>query len=506
MRATHGHFILPAWNLFVLCALCGLGSCEQLRSQHRTHTSVSLMATTSTDRAFGTHSLSLDQQSKASNRQTSMRQSVESQTQTQAQAGTGSMFSLPGNSNAGRGLGPGRFKRPYEAESNGDISGSPLRHQARMAEKTSTQQGCDLHVISVMRTNPPGTTGLKWEQALYLSGWYTGLNHVKWCEVANAHPSEAGNEKLLPRTQTHCRQNDALQGAMMKPTNLPMRAMQTQFMSCMDSRAEYAIAGTMGGDAGEFIRGIAAVEKLIYRFIDADEIDSLLKRFVEQMQQYGRRYFCMCSDSTAEAAWHATLGWPLNQTKLNPLDAQGRRAMLRTAGNVENVGSAHLKLLLEGTVVKAGIRVNTTRHLIESFHGIMSDWFNPLRANLMYVIYNGPVEEVTTLLKIGSPTLCPAMPLVVPRLHTAARSESFVAEGSEASNAGGESATGGAGQSAHVYHYEAAAQLRMTMASFFGQMYGLDPIQIAAKMNLMAQVLLEAQATGATEYNVMFAG
>ena len=46
----------------------------------------------------------------------------------------------------------------------------------------------------------------------------------------------------------------------------------------------------MGGDLGEFIR-IAAVEKLIYRFIDPDEVDSLLKRFIEEMQQGGRDTF-----------------------------------------------------------------------------------------------------------------------------------------------------------------------------------------------------------------------
>ena len=99
--------------------------------------------------------------------------------------------------------------------------------------------GCNLNVISVQNKRPKegeeeseAQDGeMTWEQALYHVGWWTGLNHVKWCEMIDPHPSAAGKEHLLPRTPTHCRQNDALQGAMMSARMLPLRDPQMQFMS-----------------------------------------------------------------------------------------------------------------------------------------------------------------------------------------------------------------------------------------------------------------------------------
>ena len=169
------------------------------------------------------------------------------------QARGGSIADKLSNTIVGRGLGPGRYHVPHEIEGMGEgMSSSPLRHQARIAEATSTGQGCNLNVISVQNKRPKegeeeseAQDGeMTWEQALYHVGWWTGLNHVKWCEMIDPHPSAAGKEHLLPRTPTHCRQNDALQGAMMSARMLPLRDLQMQFMSCMDGRAEYAVAGT----------------------------------------------------------------------------------------------------------------------------------------------------------------------------------------------------------------------------------------------------------------------
>lgn len=173
--------------------------------------------------------------------------------QGQIQARGGSIADKLSNTIVGRGLGPGRYHVPHEFEGMGEgMSSSPLRHQARIAEATSTGQGCNLNVISVQNKKPkegeeetePQDGEMTWEQALYHVGWWTGLNHVKWCEMIDPHPSAAGKEHLLPRTPTHCRQNDALQGAMMSARMLPLRDLQMQFMSCMDGRAEYAVAGT----------------------------------------------------------------------------------------------------------------------------------------------------------------------------------------------------------------------------------------------------------------------
>jgi hypothetical protein len=439
------------------------------------------------------------------------------------QAQGGSIMDKLSNTIVGRGLGPGRYHVPHEIEGMGEgMSSSPLRHQARIAEATSTGQGCNLNVISVQNKRPkegeeeaaPQEGEMTWEQALYHVGWWTGLNHVKWCEMIDPHPSSAGKEHLLPRTPTHCRQNDALQGAMMSARMLPLRDLQMQFMSCMDGRAEYAVAGTMGGDLGEFIRGIAAVEKLIYRYIDPDEVDSLLKRFLEEMQQGGRRYFYMCSDKEAQDALNKAAGVSAAEhTRLNPLDAKGRRAYLRETIKPEHVGSTHLRTLLESGQ-DYGIRPNITGAAIVAFHGIYTNWFDPLRQNLLYVVLDGERDKEQAVLQINSPATCGLRtPLIVPKIHTVSRtagSQIFdSAKAEEKKKAAMEPGAGSearedvaTGTSALVYHYVAAAHLRMMMARFLGQKYGLDPVQIAAKMNLMAEALFQKAAEGKRQYTV----
>lgn len=438
----------------------------------------------------------------------------------------GSISDKLSNAITGRGLGPGRYHVPHEIEGMSQgMSAAPLRHQARIAEFTSTGQGCTLNVISVQRElgadeeadAEPEEGEMRWEQALYHVGWWTGLNHVKWCEMVDPHPSAMGKEHVLPNIQTHCRQNDALQGAMMSPRMLPLRDLQMQFMSCMDGRAEYAVAGTMGGDMGEFIRAIAAVEKLIFRFIDPDEVDSLLKRFLEEMQMGGRRYFYMCSDREAQDTWNQAAGLSAaNHTRLNPLDAKGRRAYLRVAAEPDHVGSSHLRLLIESGQ-EYGIRAETVKSAIQSFHGIYTNWFDPLRQNLLYVVLDGERDQEQALLKVTSPALCGLRtPLVVPKIHTVTRTAGSQIFGSEAAEEKKEAAMAAdaeqdaredvaTGTSVLVYHYVAAAHLRMMMARFFGEKYGLDPIQIAAKMNLMAENLIKKAAEEKKKFVVTFA-
>ena len=59
-----------------------------------------------------------------------------------------------------------------------------------------------------------------------------------------------------------------------------------------------------------------------------DGIDRLLKEFLEAMTSFGRKFFYMHTDAAAREAWHKAAGVP---DPVNPLDAEGRRELIKVA-------------------------------------------------------------------------------------------------------------------------------------------------------------------------------
>ena len=88
------------------------------------------------------------------------------------------------NMGGGRGVGKGRF-RASRVGAGGP--GAPhWRAQVAANRLTTTQQGCNLNVISLKPQNQFKEEGLSPSKALYHLGWYTGLEMVQWCHVENA--------------------------------------------------------------------------------------------------------------------------------------------------------------------------------------------------------------------------------------------------------------------------------------------------------------------------------
>jgi hypothetical protein len=358
--------------------------------------------------------------------------------------------------------------------------------------------------------------GLAWERALYHVGWYTGVDHVQYCSLLSPHFNLEAH--TLPAVPTHCRQDHAVQGSLMRPQNLPVLDVEAHFLSCMDGRAEYAVFGAPGGDLGEFIRGIQAVEKLLYRFIDFDEIDYVLKRFLKEMTGMGKHYFFACGDASAQAEWFAAAG--IEGDVLIPLDAAGRRELLRTAAVPEHLGETHYKNMLEDETAYE-VRTNITKGALESFHGIRTNWFDPMRSRLLYVPLDGERAE-EAVLKVVQPETCAGRaPLVVPRLHTVLPTPAGEIRGHDGDAEGGgarrrllmedeDAGRGnGVGSSALVYHFIAANRFRIKLAKFLASLYdGLDPVDIAAKMNWLGTNAFEKEvekyADGKPQYTVTF--
>ena len=122
-----------------------------------------------------------------------------------------------------------------------------------------------------------------------------------------------------------------------------------------------------------------------------------------------------------------------------------------------------------------GIRSNVTGAAIVAFHGIYTNWFDPLRQNLLYVVLDGERDKEQAVLQVNSPATCGLRtPLIVPKIHTVSRTagsqifDSATAREKEKAamepDAGSEAREDVAtGTSALVYHYVAAAHLRITM-------------------------------------------
>ena len=66
---------------------------------------------------------------------------------------------------------------------------------------------------------------------------------------------------MPPATDPMCREQNALQGRMTQPTNLPIKDVNRHYLTCMDSRVGYAAISAPGGDMGQFILGLGNYSK-----------------------------------------------------------------------------------------------------------------------------------------------------------------------------------------------------------------------------------------------------
>lgn len=272
---------------------------------------------------------------------------------------------------------------------------------------TTTGQGCNLNIVSV-QTSKEGE-GLDEYKALYHLGWFVGLKDVQQCTVQDAN-FEAADK--VPDAPTNCRQDDAVQGRMMNPFNLPLRDVESHYLSCSDGRSQYAVVGSPGGDAVEFIHGLNAMEKAIHMPLTPDGIDQLFKEFLEHMPSFGKQYFYMHTDAPAHEALHRAASVP---DPPNPLDADARRKLVRVAGEPEHVGCSHLRALLEDES-SFGVRRNLTEAVIQSFLGVYYNPFDKYRERLMYAAAQRPTPAAARGEGGGGGGLLPALPAAPRRM------------------------------------------------------------------------------------------
>ena len=171
----------------------------------------------------------------------------------------------------------------------------------------------------------------------------------------------------------------------------------TNTESCIDGRAEAPVLGTPGGDAGELVLSLAALEQLLGRPLDAGWIATIFDRYVEA---FGRFYLhtdrhaierladaLRADPRTAGAA--ATWRGPEDArafVRSPPLAMEG--ALLEHLVAPAHVGCGHLRLMITEPA-RYGVRPGLVADVLRAaFH---RGWRRP--ELLEYAILDGEHEE-----------------------------------------------------------------------------------------------------------------
>jgi len=145
--------------------------------------------------------------------------------------------------------------------------------------------------------------------------------------------------------------------------------------SCVDGRDRHPVIGTLGGDAGEMLLGLATVEQLTERPFTPSEVDALLDAHLEA---FGRFY--LHTDEHALMALGETLQsdprWAEHRDELDDIDGLMalllhppralERALIEHLTEPSHVGCGHLRLVLEHPS-EYGVRPELTRALLRAF-------------------------------------------------------------------------------------------------------------------------------------------
>ncbi|MEZ4379711.1 MAG: rhodanese-like domain-containing protein [Nannocystaceae bacterium] len=191
--------------------------------------------------------------------------------------------------------------------------------------------------------------------------------------------------------------------------------------SCVDGRDTQGIVGTPGGDAGEFLLGLASVEALTGEAIAAPTVTRLLAGYLET---FGRFY--MHTDRHAFDRWIAALraepalagALPADDDDIDAWRAwlgrppkEHRARVLELLAQPGHIGCGHLRLMTENAGVY-GIRDGLVATFLRAF--FEADWNGEV--DLDYVILVGDHAERAVLSVVLDQAIWPftKVPLVPP--------------------------------------------------------------------------------------------
>lgn len=167
--------------------------------------------------------------------------------------------------------------------------------------------------------------------------------------------------------------------------------------ACVDGRAGAGVIAAPGGNAGELLALVGALEKAAGVRLDPADMDAILSRY---LARFGR--FCMHGDIRALATLPAHLLAPAETDddrgagdlarRIAEAPADGQDALLEALCRPESVGCGHLKAMLTDPE-SYGVRAELTEALLRSFFRAL--WRG---ADVEYTVLAGAHREAAVAL------------------------------------------------------------------------------------------------------------
>lgn len=198
------------------------------------------------------------------------------------------------------------------------------------------------------------------------------------------------------------------------PQNIEFQPATGHFFSCVDPRATYAIMGTLGGDLGEFVLSLGAIEnceKEVRRNFTIENINFVFQEYLEAMETAPKRFFYHHTD---QAAWEKLKADSGAKDPLYPETAAIRNKILSLVVQPDYIGCKHLKAMIANPT-GYGVRPEIVTGMIQTFYNVLLDLGNPRRMLLVHAISGGPVSPEAMTAHVHSPHTCGSQaPLLVP--------------------------------------------------------------------------------------------
>jgi rhodanese-related sulfurtransferase len=145
-------------------------------------------------------------------------------------------------------------------------------------------------------------------------------------------------------------------------------------MSCVDGRDHVAVVGSPGGDAGELVLALGALEKLLGEPLDPADIDVLLRRRIEAFGRFAFHTDTHAGDRMIAAIRADPRTAPAVAGQNNPLWFRNffgsppepyREALMDIMGDPAHVGCGHLRLSIQFPQ-RWGIREGLTKDVLRA--------------------------------------------------------------------------------------------------------------------------------------------
>lgn len=213
--------------------------------------------------------------------------------------------------------------------------------------------------------------------------------------------------------------NEKAQVQLYAPSRLPFAKLGRHFFADLDGRYTFAAMMTAGGDMGEFVGAMCALEKTRHdgtRLLSLPDVKSLFQGWL-QVSGERRGKFFMQTDSMAFSRFETAVGITgfLRPEKVKLLDKEDKKNILNMAAIPGHVGSAHLRnMLLKPD--EYSCRSALTEYAITAFFELLlSSPENPLANKLVYHIAKGYHEESAVVNVYSLKGECnDHVPLIVP--------------------------------------------------------------------------------------------